>query len=296
MPRAGTGHLSRANAHFDWAVRYNDRRNELKASAHLGRALSYLQSYRGTRFGADVRVTNEDGKTIEFEQGAAVVNFGDAKLFTYNLVNCIAIGGSFAYEEGGEQKKGAFFTHEAPTEYEGHQLTLSSIASTLDVKGARVVAVVLFHSARPSGDVYKGRMTVPAIVRSMEEFCGRIFKTTVSVEKYEQADLSDISRFFVGTASVWPGGHAVGKASLRASPRRAEPSRAPTGTFIVDVRKSEHGDKVYFCPECKRLTGTYAVQHPSDPGSFGHLYIESPDGSSYKCPNDGKVPVERKLT
>ena len=79
----------------------------------------------------------------------------------------------------------------------------------------------------------------------------------------------------------------VGKAALRVAARRA-----PTGTFLVEVRTSEHGDKVYFCPVCKRVTGPYAVAHANDPRTFGHFRIESQSGQSRMCPNDGKIPEE----
>lgn len=294
MPPAGTDHSARANAHLAWASRYNDRRNKRKAAAHIGRALSYFEADRATRFGTIARVAREDETTIDVEQGTAVVNFGSAKLYTYNLVNCIAIGGSFSYGDG---KKGAFLTHEAPTEYEGHQRTLLSIAHIIGENGASVDRIVLFRSAQPSADVYKGGMTVPGIAMAMEAFCGETFKTTVSVEQYEQADPVNPASFFCGTATVWPGGHMVGKAALRVAARRPPTGvaarRAPTkGTFLVEVRTSEHGDKVYFCPVCKRETGTYAVAHANDSRAFGHLHIESQGGQSLMCPNDGKIPVE----
>ena len=53
------------------------------------------------------------------------------------------------------------------------------------------------------------------------------------------------------------------------------------------------GDKVYFCPVCKRQTGTYAVKRANDPRAFGHLHIESQSGQSRMFPNDGKIPEER---
>ena len=68
--------------------------------------------------------------------------------------------------------------------------------------------------------------------------------------------------------------------------------RAPTGTFLVEVRTSERGNKVYFCPVCKRETGTHAVQNANDPRTFGHLRIESQSGQSRMCPNEGKIPEE----
>jgi hypothetical protein len=247
-----------------------------------------------TAFGTAVSVTRKDDTTIEVEQGSAAVNFGSARLYTYNLVNCIAIGGSFKGGTGG-----AFLTHESPTEFGDHQSTLRSVARTIKDAGARVDEVVLFCSKVPSVSVYAGNMTVPKIVELMRSFCAETFDAPVSVERYEQAEspsVLSLAGFFVGSATVWPGGHTVGKAAFRpeAVVRRqvsyidedwkfSRPKRAPTGTFVVGVATDKDGDKVYVCPACDRRTGTYAVQHADDPDAFGHFH---------GCPNDGKVPVE----
>lgn len=70
------------------------------------------------------------------------------------------------------------------------------------------------------------------------------------------------------------------------------PGVAPTETFLVEVRTSKHGEKVYFCPVCKRQTGTHAVENAKDPRAFGHLHIESQSGQYSMCPNNGKIPEE----
>ena len=250
---------------------------------------------KATRFGAAVvDVTRKDDTTIEVEQRGAAVNFGNARLYTYNLVNCIAVGGSFSGGGGA----GAFLTHEAPTEYMDHKSTLRSVARTIEDSGSRVDKVVLFCAKVPSVSVYAGGMTVPKIVEMMRSFCTETFRTPVSVERYEQstdqaaASIHDLklASFFVGSATVWPGGHQVGKASLRpvgadAEPRSSQwPKREPRGTFPVSGRdKDSDGDKIYVCPACHSRTGIRAVMRPDDLDAFVHFH---------GCPNNGKVPVE----
>ena len=41
MPLAGTSPLSRANAHYRWAMRYNDKEEVHKSLSHLDRAMAY---------------------------------------------------------------------------------------------------------------------------------------------------------------------------------------------------------------------------------------------------------------
>jgi hypothetical protein len=53
--------------------------------------------------------------------------------------------------------------------------------------------------------------------------------------------------------------------------------------FIVEVLTNKYNDKVYRCPICKIITGTFAVTYPKDPNYFGH---------SKGCPNNNKYPLE----
>jgi hypothetical protein len=326
MPGAGLDQASRSHAHYKWAGRYCREGDAGRAISHIGRAISYAANRFGSehpsgmpprprqlRFGSP-DVTEKDDSTIHVEQGSAVVNFGTARLYTDNLVNCIAIGGSFSYGDG--VHRGAFLTHEEPDAYMRHQQTLRAISLIMKERVARVDRVVLFHSERPAGT------TVSTIVDAMRSFCAQEFDTQVAVELYEQADLAvaldptKISGFFAATATVCPTGHAVGRAQLREptghavgraqlreptghavgraqlreptghAVGRAQLREPPLGTFEVGVEytdRTDKGSKVYVCHACTRQTGTYAVAHRNDPDAFGHFY---------NCPNHGKLPVE----
>jgi hypothetical protein len=54
-------------------------------------------------------------------------------------------------------------------------------------------------------------------------------------------------------------------------------SFSETNTFVPIISKNECGDKIYECPIC--------------PANSGSLLIIT---HYYRCPNQGKTPVERK--
>lgn len=54
-------------------------------------------------------------------------------------------------------------------------------------------------------------------------------------------------------------------------------------TFIVEVLQNQKGEKVYKCPQCKTVTGTYAPLYPNNFSYFFHLSL---------CPNKNKIPIE----
>lgn len=82
------------------------------------------------RGGGEIQIITENSTETEFEQRDAVINYGSASISTYNLVNCIAIGGVFEIEG----QKGSFLTHESPLDYQEQRKKLSEIKSILDEK------------------------------------------------------------------------------------------------------------------------------------------------------------------
>jgi hypothetical protein len=70
----------------------------------------------------------------------------------------------------------------------------------------------------------------------------------------------------------------LGAASSEDSSRQS-----PESTFKVIVRQNSDGDKVYECPICHSITGTYAPLHPHETSFFTHRV---------GCPNTNKIPVE----
>ena len=55
-----------------------------------------------------MQITHVNSGELKFKQKESIINYGDATISTYNLVNCIAIGGRFNYKEGGGDLKGIF--------------------------------------------------------------------------------------------------------------------------------------------------------------------------------------------
>jgi hypothetical protein len=60
-------------------------------------------------------------------------------------------------------------------------------------------------------------------------------------------------------------------------------SGQPRETFIVEVLYNEEGDKIYKCPICKSVTGTWAPKNPYNTSLFAH---------NPNCPNTNKIPIE----
>ena len=61
------------------------------------------------------------------------------------------------------------------------------------------------------------------------------------------------------------------------------PYELPKETFDVEVLYNVTGDKIYKCPICNKISGTYAPKHPKDTSLFPH---------SYDCINIYKIPKE----
>lgn len=61
------------------------------------------------------------------------------------------------------------------------------------------------------------------------------------------------------------------------------PYDLPKETFIVQVLYNTTSEKIYKCPVCNHITGTYAPINPTDTSLFTH---------DYSCPNKDKIPIE----
>jgi hypothetical protein len=54
-------------------------------------------------------------------------------------------------------------------------------------------------------------------------------------------------------------------------------------TFLTEVLHNKDNKKIYRCPICKTVTGTYAPLHPEETSYFSH---------NHNCPNIDKIPIE----
>jgi len=223
--------------------------------------------------GGKIKEINEKVDETEFEQKSAVINYGSGKISTYNLVNCLAIGGVF--EINGEY--GTFLTHESPTDYLEQQNKLNKIKTKLDGKKATITQIVLFRIDQGSKTVYKNGLTTAQIIELMYTFSEDLFKLTPDIIEYS----CDLTIFppKCGKAIISPTEHKSVIIPFRSSPPSAPSAPStpsePRGEFIVEVAQNNWGDKIYQCPECGTSTGTALV--------FSH---------NFGCSNKNKIPRE----
>jgi hypothetical protein len=227
--------------------------------------------------GEPIKEITENYNETEFEQKHAVINYGYGEISTYNLVNCIAIGGVFELSK----THGTFLTHESPTDYLEQQQKLIQIKRILDEKTAIIGNIVIFCIDKPARDVYKNGLTTIQIIDLMYKFCQDLFLLTPVIINYS----CDISTMRCGKAIISPTGPNAALTPLRKPPRSETRKLAaePKETFIVEVLYDKDNDKIYKCPICKVITGTLAPKKPTDTSLFAHID---------DCPNKNKIPIE----
>ena len=226
--------------------------------------------------GGKITEITENNEETEFKQNDAVINYGISPISTYNLVNCIAIGGIFQLHGN----HGTFLTHESPTDYPEQQRKLIEIKRILHTKSAVITNIVLFHIDEPSKDVYEGGLTTIHIIRLMFNFCTELFGLRPGTLSYS----CDISTMRCGKAVLSSNGINTLLTPFRNPSIPSIPeNNGPMGTFVVDVLYNNDNEKIYKCPICKAITGTLAPKYPIDTSLFSH---------SFNCPNKNKIPVE----
>ena len=217
----------------------------------------------------------EDANETEFEQRNAVINYGYGPVSTYNLVNCIAIGGVFELEE----KCGTFLTHEAPLDYLEQQDKLINIKKILNKKKAKIINIVIFRIDKPATDVYENGSTTTKVIDLMSNFSKKLFSLIPIIINYS----CDISEMICGKAIISPTEYNSYLTKIRFD---SDVKPSSSETFIVDVLHDADGEKIYSCPLCKRKTGTAAPQNPTNTSLFSHIF---------DCPNKNKIPIEANI-
>ena len=232
--------------------------------------------------GGGIREITVNHMETQFEQKEAIINYGSAPISTFNLVNCIAIGGIFKISES----PGTFLTHESPTDYNELQNKLTTIKKTLDRNGATITSIVIFRINEPSKSTYANGLTTETIINLMNIFSKNLFLLEPNMIEYS----CNISEFSCGKAIISPTHYSTSLIPIRlTSSVSSQPSyvkRAyskPKETFKVNILYNKNGEKIYECPNCKSTTGTLAPQNPEDTSLFVH---------NFNCPNKGKIPIE----
>jgi len=234
--------------------------------------------------GGVIREITINQMETQFEQKEAIINYGSAPISTFNLVNCIAIGGIFKISE----RQGTFLTHESPTDYKELQNKLTNIKKTLDSNGATITSVVIFRINEPSKSVYANGLTTEDIINLMNTFSKMLFSLEPNMITYS----CNISEFSCGKAIISPTQYSTSLIPIRLTGPVSTSSRSsfvqrayskPRETFKVNVLYNKTKEKIYECPICKGQTGTSAPNNPEDTSLFAH---------NYNCPNTGKIPIE----
>jgi hypothetical protein len=216
----------------------------------------------------ETEIKHVNSGEIRFKQGESVVNYGDATITTYNLVNCIAIGGRFAYKEGrkfvpyeeqGPYLNGIFFTHESPTDKEEHKLKLSRIKEIL--KDAFITEIFVFRIHHSQAD--QTRYTSGyASGSTTEEIIDEMIRSTTSIFGIEPKILvysCDIKTFRCGKASISVDSVRTNIESMTMNSMGAnvtEEDSSAVGTFEPTYLKNQYGDTVIQCPICGNISGT----------------------------------------
>jgi len=248
--------------------------------------------------GGKIKEITEDETETEFVQRNAIINYGYGPVSTYNLVNCISIGGVFELDG----KTGTFLTHESPTDFLEQQSKLTRIKEILDEKKAIITKIVIFRIDKPSITVYANGLDTSKIIDIMSIFSQKLFYLEPIMTNYS----CDLLTMRCGKAIISPTGHnsiltelrvdshvepSLTELSFAEEPSFAEPSLAKEPslaeehlkTFIVEVLYNTDGKKIYQCPICKFVTGTLAVENPTNTSFFSH---------KFNCPNKNKIPIE----
>ena len=223
-------------------------------------------------------LNNNKNEEISILQKDAVINFGKTPISTYNLVNCIAIGGVF-------DNNGTFLTHESPTDYMDLQYKLKEIQTILNNKQVIIQKIIIFYTDKPSTSIYKDNLTTKKIITIMQKFCNIEFNIIPIMKTYSY----DSSTLHFGKIIISP---FMYNTTLQfftfieniSKDRLSINKNVSNESFNVDTLYNTKNEKIYQCPECKNITGTYAPIFPHNTYYFAHLY---------NCINTNKIPIEK---
>ena len=232
--------------------------------------------------GSNIIQVNENVNETEFEQHNAVINYGSAQISTFNLVNCLAIGGVFELDG----HIGTFLTHESPTDFKEQQRKLTEIKQILDNKNARITQIIFFCPNELGSEVYSGELTTTSIISLMLDDCRKLFGLEPNIHYYTCVHTGSALTTMCGKAIISPTQYSSVQTLFRLPRETVEsPSTTPASnrTFNVEVLYNAAGKKIYKCPACNTITGYGAPEKPNDTSLFGHKPT---------CPNKGKIPVE----
>ena len=221
----------------------------------------------------NISIIENNTSETEFAQKGAYINFGIGELSTYNLVNCLAVGGIFDCYG----KQGSFLTHESPTDYTDLFYKLIEIQKILDEKNCTINNIILFRINEPGRDIYDGGLTVEKIIDIVIDWLRTNFKIEPQIELYY------CGGFMCGKAIISPNNISTTLQKIKMIEEKKE-QQTVEGTFRPIVLENKYG-KVYQCPnvKCQCITGTGAVDYPNDLSYWSH---------NFDCENKNKLGLE----
>jgi hypothetical protein len=213
-----------------------------------------------------MKITHVNSGEVKFKQGDSIINYGDATISTYNLVNCLAIGGRFNYKEA--DLKGIFFTHESPTDKEKQKEKLQKIKDILKDNLITDIFIFRIEPSQAAKDRYSDGSTTEEIIAEMIRFTQDIFGLEPNILSYT----CDIKTFRCGKASISLDSVRTNLESITINSNSVtEDTSNVFGTFEPTYLKNKDGDTIVQCPICESKSGTLLrITH------------------NYNCPNKGK--------
>lgn len=214
----------------------------------------------------EIDTTHFNSKEVKFPQKKAIINYGDATVTTYNLVNCIAIGGRFNDKAN---MPGIFFTHESPTDKIIQKKKLEKIKDILKDTVISNIFIFRIDPSQASKNIYSNGSNTEKIIAEMIDFTRGIFGIEPTILNY----MCDIKTFRCGKASISVSSVATNLEIITNNSSNLRETNNSREIFQPNYLKNKYGDLIIECPSCKYLSGnTLILTH------------------RYDCPNKNKKP------
>jgi hypothetical protein len=233
--------------------------------------------------GIATKITHINSGDVIFPQRESIINYGTATISTYNLVNCIAIGGRFKY---GGDSIGIFFTHESPEDIHVHKQTLKIIKDTLGDNLVTNLYIFRIEPSQAARNTYRDGSTTESVIAEMIKFTREMFGVEPTILNYE----CDLKKYRCGKASISVDDARTALTDFVPVAPAPEATQTITGTFEPTYLKNKDGDTIVQCPVCSGKSGTtLEITHSYDCSNKGKK-----EDLSHKPPKGGIRRKRRK--
>ena len=221
-----------------------------------------------------MKITNQPSGEIRISQRESIINYGNATITTFNLVNCIAIGGRFKIPDE-ENISGIFLTHESPQDKFILKQKLSEIKTELSKYLIDSIILFRIDESQVSKDRYSNGKNTEENIQEMISFIETLFNIKPEITNYT----CDIKTFQCGKASISPSNFTtsmelISNTNLSSNNNVINTQGSNTETFEPIWLKNRSNDWVAQCPICKTISGTFI-------NAMVHTFV---------CSNKNKTP------